>query len=124
MAEEVNRIEIYKDNLNKLLKEEGYFVIFEDSQTKKFVQFFASPKAKQLVLDFPIEPQKLSKEQMVKLNDILDKDFVEFISSEDPIQVSFIDKVNYVAELIERIFIEVFNLPRDYEIGITFDSFT
>ena len=121
-----NRIESYKENLNKLLqKEEGYFIIFEDIRTNKFVQFQASTKAKQLLFDVPTREQVLSREQIEKLNNLLvfECDSVELFSGKDPFEVSFIDKTEYAAEIIERIFLEVFNLPNEYTLTITLDSF-
>lgn len=121
-----DRIESYKENLSKLLqKEEGYFIIFEDVKTKRFVQFQASPKAKQLLLDVPTREQALSREQIEKLNGLLvfKSDSVELFSGEDPFQVSFINRTDYAAEIIERIFLEVFNLPDGYILTITLDSF-
>lgn len=121
-----NRIESYKENLNKLLqKEEGYFIIFEDVKTNKFVQFQASPEAKQLLLDVPTREQTLSKEQIEKLSSLLvfERDSVELFSVEDPFEVSFIDKTEYAAEIIERIFLEVFNSPNEYTLSVALDSF-
>jgi hypothetical protein len=123
---DANRIEVYKDNLIKLLqRKEGYFIIFEETKTKKFVQFQTSPKAKQLLLDIPTREQTLSGEQIEKLNSLLvfECDSVELFSGEDPFQVSFINKTEYAAEIIERIFLEVFNLPNEYTLTITLDSF-
>ena len=123
---DANRIELYKDNLNKLLqREEGYFIIFEDTKTKKFVQFEASAHAKQLLLDLPTREEGLSKEQIQKLNGLLifDGNSIELFSKEDPFQASFINKTDYVAEIIERIFLEIFNLPNDYTVSVTLDTF-
>lgn len=120
------RIETYKENLNKLLsKEEGHFIIFEDVKTKKFVQFQDSPIAKQLLLDVPTREQGLSGEQIERLNRllVLENDSVELFSGEDPFQASFINKTDYAAEIVERIFLEVFSLPNDYILTITLDSF-
>lgn len=123
---DVDRIKLYSDNLNKLLqREEGYFIIFEETKTKKFVQFQASVHAKQLLLDIPTREQGLSEEQIQKLNELLifDGSSIELFSKENPFQVSFINKTDYVAEIIERIFLEIFNLPNDYIVKIALDSF-
>ena len=119
-----NRVKIYKESLNKLLeRKDGNFLIIEDIETRKFVQFEASSKARQLLLDIPIAPQHLSMEQINKLNNLIafNGDSIEPFSRGDPFQVSFINKTDYAAEIIERIFIEIFNLSNNYNVAVTLE---
>ena len=117
-----DRTKFFTETLNQLfLRDEGSFLIFENIETGKFVQFTASSKAKQLLLDIPIKKQGFSKGQQDTLSHLIefDNDSVELFPGDDPFQVSFINKTDYAVRIVDRIFIEVFNLPNDYKLNIT-----
>lgn len=121
-----NRVVLYIEKLEKLLKKgEGHFIIFEDSETNKFVQFLASAEAKQLLLDIPTKEQNLSNKQINQLNDIMryKNEIAEILSKENPFQASFMDSVAFVAKLVEEIFLNIFNSCSSYQVITTFDSF-
>jgi len=116
------RLEIFKRNLSKIVEEgnEGSFVIF-DTIAEKFVQFAGSKEeGGWLHCDIPL--QELSKEEEKRLRDpqIFDKNPPDAEYEELTSYAKDFDKedLNKAVELIERIFIEVFSLPYDYNVNV------
>lgn len=111
-----DRVAEIKDALNDLTDdgEEGAFVIFENPDTKKFVQFMKTEE--NIVCDVPLV--ELSDEEKSKIRLLLDKVATEERTREaTSYQKNFSAKdIDEAAELVERIFIHVFKLPEDYEI--------
>lgn len=108
----------------------GRFVIFKSPETNKFVQFGSSDDDSSIIIcGVPVTELKCSKEEKDKLKLLLP--IVEvgrkgFLSKEKLIQYrkefqikkGRIEEINEAAELVDRIFINVFNLPESYEITI------
>lgn len=111
-----DRVAEIKHALNDLTDdgEEDSFVIFENPDTKKFVQFMKTEK--NIVCDIPLV--ELSDEEKSKIRLLLDKVVKEERTGEETsYQKNFSTRsIDEAAELVERIFVHVFKLPEDYEI--------
>jgi len=112
-----SRISEIKTALATLVKEgdpESSFIIFENPQTEKFVQFAFLGEG--LLCDIPL--QELSKEEENVIKSMMgdkatDARTGELISYQKWFSVIELDKA---AEFVETIFIKVFKLPEDYTI--------
>jgi hypothetical protein len=124
-----HRERIVKELSNLLLRSnEDPFVIFEDTKTKKFVQFAGSTR-EQLLLDLPsiaLSPpeleraKKLFAEYGVKLEQI---PFSNYKGGPiTGIESGFIMKlgkdVENAAEITLRVFSEVYLLPSNFKLGV------
>lgn len=112
-----NRISEIKIALTTLAKEgdpESSFVIFENPQTEKFVQF--AFLGDELVCDIPL--QELSKDEEKAIRSIMEEKATnartgELISYQKWFNIT---ELNKAAEFVETIFTRVFKLPEDYTI--------
>jgi len=120
--------------LVKMMEKDGpfTFVIFEESNTGKFVQF-AGNKNQELTFDFP--SNQLSKEEFQKANEILKKYSIEHkieptYTDETETEVagsisSFTKRINndidLAIELISRVMIDVFGFNENIELNIETD---
>lgn len=106
------RIYKIRNALGSLIKAvgKGSFVVFENYDTQKFVQFVFPP----LLCDVPT--RELSKEEEDEIRSIIGEggrslETGELISYQKVFELNEIDKA---VELVERVFINVFKLPESY----------
>jgi hypothetical protein len=118
-----SRISEIEMALTTLVKEgdpESSFIIFENPQTEKFVQFAFLGDG--LVCDIPL--QELSKDEENAIKSIMEEKATnartdELISYQKWFNVT---ELNKAAEFVETIFTKVFKLPEDYTIKTEFQK--
>ena len=107
-----------KTHLNKLTEagEEGSFAIF-DADPGRFVQFVGG-KEIGLICDIPLaELSNVEKNRLVSLLKFSGEEHLNDAGECSAYQIAYENKeVDKAAELADRIFIEVFMLPSDYNV--------
>jgi hypothetical protein len=110
------RYDIFRKNLEELLKRgKKGFVIFEEKNSKMFVQFHQ--EVDKLILAYPPFSILFNREHTEKLKEFLEKEKIDFEES-DFIYADFGNNIELTTYLIERIFKEVFGFNDDYEIRV------
>lgn len=111
------RLKTFRENLLKITQAGrfGNFVIFEETTTKRFVQFAGEKGRGNVLCNIPIGGlNKLSENETYKLVKV---GFPKTGGKFETCQKSM--EVEEAVELTEKIFRDVFNFPLDYEIRVT-----
>jgi len=101
-------------SLNYLVtKEAGEFIIFENPQSKKFVQVVLLEDG--LLCDVPLS--ELSREEGSKLKSLSSKNIGEMYEGSYNLWFKLAD-MKQATEWVDKIFVDVFALPRPYSINV------
>lgn len=114
------RIELFKVSLQKAIELRRGCIIFEDPKSGSFLQFAFLHDDKIMMLDIPIEEIKtLPKRKQVKLSKIVDFDVHNYKGKKVAQQKIFkLSDLVLASQVVEKIFLETFNLPNNYDVKV------
>ncbi len=113
-----DRVEKFKASVRNVIESKKEFLIFDNPQSRKFIQFVFNHEAENIFLNIPL--QGLSEKEYLQCNKILGEHAVDVILGQTmALQEEYSFKqMNLVTETVEKIFLDVFHLPHDYSVNV------
>lgn len=114
--EKKERIREIYNAIKSAIDNREVFVIIENPESGKFVQFAIEHDEKIMIMDIPLT--ELTTSELDKLKTEVGEEGAYLATGElITIQKSFkFDVINEASQMVEKIFIEIFNLSEDYRI--------
>ena len=114
------RIVLYKESLERAIRENETFVIFDEPGSGKFVQFVVQPLDGNITVDIPMEELTETTFNWLKPHMGTATDQMgEVVSLQKVIQIQ---STQYAAEYTEWIFTKIFQLPDTHDVSVNMFS--
>lgn len=114
------RIALYKQSLEEALRKNENFVIFDDPNSGKFVQFGVQSGDGELIVDIPMEEINETTFSWLRPHmETASDQKGEVVALQKIIKANF---TQYAAEYTEWIFTKIFQLPENHDVTVNIFS--
>lgn len=113
-----DREKTFKDSFQYMIESNKEFLILDNPQSKKLIQFAFDHETKNIFLDIPL--QELSEAEYLKCKAVLGEKAVDVILGQTiALQEEYpFKQIGAITEIVEKIFLYVFHLPTDYSVNV------